>query len=407
MHFDLIIIGMGLAGLMAAKRAVESGLKVLIIGKGMGSLCLFSNTIDVLGAVAPAMKMGEGLSRWIEGHPQHPYSFAGLETIHEALFSFVSLFPPPYSFQSEEGANSVVLTGAGTFRPTYLIPSTMIAGSRLEPGQTLIVGFRGFKDFYARYVAHGLKARGVSLELVESLRKEVTASGLARLLENPSVRERIGREIKAQSRNSTRIGLPAILGLRDPMEIKKDLERIIGAEVFEIPTLPPSIPGNRIFARLKEWLIRNGTTWLLGHFVSRATVSRKRCELIHVSNPPVQTSYSADRFILATGRFIEGGLTATRERIVEPILDLPVSQPRSREEWFEKSYFSDHLIHRSGVLTDSRLRPVDERGNVILDNVWIAGSILAHHDSVAEKSREGIEIATGYWAAQQALEPKQ
>ena len=158
-----------------------------------------------------------------------------------------------------------------------------------------------------------------------------------------------------------------------------------------------------MFTRFKEWLIRNGTTWLLGHFVSRATVSRKRCEKIHVSNPPVQTSYSADRFILATGRFIEGGLAATRDKIVEPIFDLPVSQPQSREEWFEKSYFSRHLIHQAGVLTDSRLRPVDERGNVILDNVWVAGSILAHHDSVAGKSREGVEIASGYWAAKCAM----
>jgi glycerol-3-phosphate dehydrogenase subunit B len=404
MHFDLIIIGMGLSGLMAAKRAVESGLKVLIIGKGMGSLCLFSNTIDVLGTLAPTMKMEEGLSHWIENHPQHPYSQVGLGTIKEALSSFTALFPPPYSFQSREGSNSMVLTGAGTFRPTYLIPSTMAVGGPLEPAETLIVGFRGFKDFYARYAANGLKGRGISLGLVESLEKEVTASGLARLMERPSVREHLGREIKAQKKGDTRIGVPAILGLRDPMEIKRGLEKIIEAEVFEIATLPPSIPGKRVFTRFKEWLIRNGTTWLLGHFVSSATISRRRCETIHVSNPPVQTTYSADRYILATGRFIEGGLTATRHGIIEPILGLPVYQPHSREEWFGKSFFSDHLIHQAGVLTDSRLRPVDETGNVILDNVWVAGSILAHHDSVAEKSREGIEIATGYWAAQQALE---
>jgi glycerol-3-phosphate dehydrogenase subunit B len=403
MHFDLIIIGMGLSGLMAAKTAVDAGLKVLIIGKGLGSLCLFSNTIDVLGTLPPTMKMEEGLSRWIESHPQHPYSFVGLEAIKESLSSFASLFPPPYSFHSEDGVNSMVLTGAGTFRATYLMPSTMIAGRGVQPGETFIVGFRGFKDFYARYVAQGLKGRGISLELAESLQREVTASGLARLMEKSSFREQIGNEIKAHKKNNTRVGLPAILGLQDPMKIKTDLERVIGAEVFEIPTLPPSIPGKRMFTRFKEWLIRNGTTWFLGHFVSRATVNRKRCETIHVSNPPVQTSYSADRFILATGRFIEGGLTATRERIVEPIFDLPVSQPRSREEWFDKSYFSHHPIHQAGVLTDSRLRPVDERGNVILENVWIAGSILGLHDSIAEKSREGVELATGYWAAKCAL----
>ena len=59
MHYDLIIIGMGLSGLMAAKTAAEAGQEVLIVGKGMGSLCLFSNTIDVLGQFPKTMKMGE------------------------------------------------------------------------------------------------------------------------------------------------------------------------------------------------------------------------------------------------------------------------------------------------------------------------------------------------------------
>ena len=47
MHYDLIVIGMGLSGLMAAKTAVDMGRKVLLIGKGLGTLTLFSNTIDL------------------------------------------------------------------------------------------------------------------------------------------------------------------------------------------------------------------------------------------------------------------------------------------------------------------------------------------------------------------------
>ena len=35
-----------------------------------------------------------------------------------------------------------------------------------------------------------------------------------------------------------------------------------GAQVFEIPILPPSIPGMRIFNRFKEWLIQKGVTFL-------------------------------------------------------------------------------------------------------------------------------------------------
>ena len=191
----------------------------------------------------------------------------------------------------------------------------------------------------------------------------------------------------------------------DPVQIKGDLEEIMGAKVFEIPTLPPSIPGKRIFDRFKEWLIQKGVTFLLGYSVSKTIVKRKRCEGIQVFRPPVSTTYAAGRYILTTGRFIGGGLEADTEKVFESIFNLPVYQANSREEWFEKKFFTvpPHPIHRAGILTDLSFRPVGERGDLILENLWVAGSILAHHHSIDEKSREGIEIATGYAAAKYAL----
>ena len=97
---------------------------------------------------------------------------------------------------------------------------------------------------------------------------------------------------------------------------------------------------------------------------------------------------------------------AGNERISEPVFSLPVAQPKSREDWFGKSFFDNfsHPVHEAGILTDSSLRPIDEREGLLLENVWVAGSILSHHYAIDEKSREGIEIVTGYMAAQKALE---
>jgi len=405
MHYDLIIIGTGLSGLMAAKTAAETGKRVLIIGKGMGSLSLFSNTIDLLGVpLLASMKMSDGLSQWIKDYPEHPYSKLGWEGIDEALSLFSALFPPPYSLQNVGNGNWLIPTGMGTLRPTYLIPITMVAGTSLKEGDGLIVGMKGFKDFYANFVADQLKCRGVTLPLPETFSQEITATALARLMEKESFRATMAQEIKKQLQGETRVGLPAILGLRDPIKVKKGLEEILGAEVFEIPTLPPSIPGMRIFNRFKEWLIQRGVTFLLGHSVSKADLDGKRCKGIEVSHPPLSQSYSADRFILATGRFVGGGLKADGEKIFEPVFNLPVAQPKSREAWFKNSFFNSHPIHQAGILTDSSFRPVNERGELVLENVWIAGSILANHRCIEEKSREGIEIATGYRAAKNAFQ---
>jgi glycerol-3-phosphate dehydrogenase subunit B len=404
MHYDLIIIGMGLSGLMAAKTAVEAGQKVLLVGKGMGSLSLFSNSIDVLGNLPKSIKMKDGLSQWIKDHPIHPYSKVGVEKIEEALFSFLSLFPPPYSFQAIDHMNCLLPTGAGTLRPTYLIPSTMVEGASVDEGNMLIIGFEGFKDFYAHYLADQLKCRGINLQLPNPSYQELTATALARLMGKKPFRENIGREIKKQLQGESRVGLPALLGVHNPTQVKEDLEEIIGAKVFEIPLLPPSIPGMRIFNRFKEWLIKKGVTFLLGYSVSKASTKGKKCEGIEVFHPPITISYSADRYILATGRFIGGGLKANNETIFEPIFNLPLSQPPLREDWFRNSFFGDlpHPIYQAGILTDASFQSVDERETLALENVWVAGSILANHHAIDEKSREGIEIATGYTAAKHA-----
>jgi glycerol-3-phosphate dehydrogenase subunit B len=405
-----MVIGMGLSGLMAARTAVEAGRKVLIIGKGLGSLSLFSNTIDVLriphSTGKESLNLSDGLSQWIKDHPRHPYSKVGLNRIKEVLSSFISLFSSPYSFQAVGEGNSFIPTGAGTLRPTYLIPITMVAGASLKKRAALIVGFKGFKDFYPGYVADQLDCREVSLSLPNTFCHEMTATALARLMENASFRERIGREIRKNLHNENRVGFPALLGVRESWKVHKDLEEIIGAKVFEIPILPPSIPGIRIYNHFKADLIRKGANFLLGYSVSKAVLKGKKCERVDVSIPPVSKSYAADHYILATGRFLGGGLVADADRVSEPIFNLPITQPHSREEWFSKSFF-DHLphpLHQTGILTDSSFRPIDEKGEPVLENVWIAGSILAHHHYVDEQSREGIEIATGYTAAKQALE---
>jgi len=404
MQHDLIIIGMGLSGLMAAKTALDLGKRVLVIGKGMGGLILFSNTIDVLGKVPETLPLKDGLSHWIKEHPEHPYSKTGVEGIEEALSSFVSLFPPPYTFHSLDERNRKLPTAVGTLRPTYLFPSTLSGGVFLKEGNTLIVGFKGFKDFYAAYMAKQFKCRYLTVSLQEEGLPELTATYLTRQMEKEEVRERVGLEIKNSLRGETLIGFPALLGLNDPVRIKAHLEAITGGEIFEIPTLPPSILGMRIFNRFKAYLLERGANFLQGHKVSRVEVKGSICEGIEVFHPPISRFYSAPHFILATGRFIGGGLEAERERIVESLFHLPVFSEAPREEWFGKNFFDSHPIHRSGISVDHSFRPLDHNGKAVFENVRVVGTILSGHHYIDEGSREGIEISTGYWGVKRLFE---
>jgi glycerol-3-phosphate dehydrogenase subunit B len=281
----------------------------------------------------------------------------------------------------------------------------MTAGAGVKPAETLVVGIRGFKDFQGDTVSLHLGCRGVAVSLPRYGLEGLTALALARLMDEARFRESFGEAIRHQMAGERAIGLPAVLGLKNPAAVLKTLEAITGARVFEIPMLPPSIPGLRIFHRFREALIARGATFLLGHAVVGAVVKGGRCEGIVVRNAPLETTYRAERYLLAAGRFLGGGLVADMERVREPLFGLPVHQPASRGAWFRERFFQPeaHPIHSAGILTDERFRPLDPQGTVVLENLRVAGSMLAHHHATDEHSREGIDIATGFRAAREAL----
>ncbi|HUJ69949.1 MAG TPA: anaerobic glycerol-3-phosphate dehydrogenase subunit GlpB [Syntrophorhabdales bacterium] len=403
-NYQLIVVGMGLSGLMAAMTAAQAGKRVLIIGKGMGSLCLFSNSIDLLCSLK-GEDVYEGIRVWVSDHPNHPYAKAGADRIVEALSAFCSLFPLPYTFAAVGSGSCKVPTGAGTYRPTYLLPSTMTSGVGITKGG-VIVGVEHFRDFSALQAAKGLKVRGAVVSLGAHIAQDLTPLALARLVEQPTFRAAFAKEVRKQISGEDRVGLPALLGLRNPGRVKEEMENVIGAEVFEMPLLPPSVPGIRIFNRFKACLDQQrNVTFLLGPSVETAIVEGHRCAGIRVVNAPVSALYTADSYVLATGRFLSGGLVASRESIREPVFDFPVAQPQGRDDWFSPSFFEDsHLLNEAGIRVDSHFRPVDAEGRVILENVRIAGSILAYHNSIEEGSREGISLSTGYAASREAVE---
>ena len=63
--------------------------------------------------------------------------------------------------------------------------------------------------------------------------------------------------------------------------------------------------------------------------------------------------------ILATGRFLSGGLDAHPTGVREPLLDLPVTQPASRADWYRVRYTDPrgHPINRAGIEVDEQGRP--------------------------------------------------
>jgi glycerol-3-phosphate dehydrogenase subunit B len=159
-----------------------------------------------------------------------------------------------------------------------------------------------------------------------------------------------------------------------------------------VPTLPPSVPGMRVFAALRERLRRAG-----GRVILNATVTGADGPRVRARVGLREASYEADRIVLATGGFASGGLELDSEwRVRETALGLPVAGVPEGER-FKPDYFADHPMSRVGVAVDRELRPDG------LENVLVAGATLAGAAPWKEKSGDGISLATGHRAAELVL----
>lgn len=415
-YLDLLVIGAGLSGLATAWRATARGKRIRLVAKGWGTLYWHAGCIDVLGYdPADSYKIvdspAESIARLIRSSPGHPYAKLGDSVIDQALIGFKELCTSAgYDMLGSLEQNWLLPSAVGAVRPTCLAPETMVAGDLHKNDPILVVGFDGFYDFYPELIAdnltiQGIQAAGLSLSLPVLLEHRfITGRVLAELFDQLDLCEIVANKIKKVSQGRTqikplRIGFPAVLGLEKSKQVKDLLENLLGLPIFEIPTLPPSIPGIRLSRILVSAIESAGGRVFEGMQVSSATVNRNRVLEIQTEAAARQKSHRARNFVLATGGILGGGVYADHKgKVVESICQLPVSAPQNRLEWFDQKFLSasGHPIFLAGVTVNSKLQPSEPESQQILENLFIVGNLLAGSDYIQERSRDGVALATGY-----------
>jgi glycerol-3-phosphate dehydrogenase subunit B len=405
-HHDVVVIGAGLAGLTASVRLAEGGARVLVLAKGVGATHLSAGTIDVLGYNPDRVERpGEALSRLGDGHP---YGLVGASAVAASVEWLKARVADgslaPYSYVGGLEENLLLPTALGVPRPSAVVPETMVGGDLRRSAPVLVVGFRGFKDFHPALLAETLRgtgtpARAAGLDLVPDGRADVNSLGYARAFDDPSFRAEVGAQLVGRLRGDERVAFPAVLGIADPHGAWAELEQRLAHPVFEVPTLPPSVPGMRLFAILHEALRRAGGRMILNTVVVGAERKGGRVSALRVHVGLREERRGCDWVVLATGGFASRGLELdSRWTARETALGLPVAGvPAPGEERFRPGYFDDHPIARAGVAVGSDLRPEG------YENVLVAGATLAGAEPWREKSGDGISLATGHQAAELVL----
>jgi glycerol-3-phosphate dehydrogenase subunit B len=428
---DVVVVGAGLSGLTAALAAAESGARVQVLARGHTGTHWGSGGLDI-AAPPGARSPRDGLAA-LTALPGHTYADLGRDVDPGLEWIRAILAAEGLTYEgSLDAPLQAAPTSIGGTRPVAILPTAQAAAARpWAPGERLVVcGIAGFKDFWPDAIAAGLSRPGVwgvspRPERVDAVtvtlpgliaRHNLNAVEMARRFDDKAWRsaaiDRIASAVEAawadpggdaagaRATGPGRVALPAILGLDDHAAVFDEIRRRLQLEPFELPLVPPSVPGMRLYFALRAALIRMGGRVRIGEAVAHVERDGGRITTVATEAAARTSTVRTGALIIATGGIAGGGIVADNAgHLRETVLDLPVEAPEV-EAWLSRDAFDSdgHPLESAGVRVDADLRPVDVAGAPLFENVRVVGSMLAGQRSLHERCRDGVAVASGFRA---------
>ena len=346
MKFDTVIVGGGLAGMVAGISLQKAGLSTAIVSGGQNALHFFSGSFESIQAPDPR-----------------------LSTLFEEALIRVHY---------KEG---VTLMPLGTFRQSALSLEDISLFDGPKIGRrALVVNFLGYHDFFSSFIAEGLEKQGMEcrirflnlpeLESIGLSPSEMRSVQIARKMDR--IWEKVVQEVRLLLKDEDTVILPQVFGLLDP-SVPSRIRQGIPALVVFVGTMPPSVPGIRTQMLLKRRYEVLGGTFLGGDEAVEAHLYDGVVHSIVTRN--LDSHYlEASNFILATGGYFSKGLRTNPFEVSEPVFGLDVESAQDRNEWYNPSFAGDQPYMQFGVRTDASLHAIKD--GAPLKNLYAIGSVL-------------------------------
>ena len=405
---DVLVIGAGISGLVAALAAKTSGCSVSVATNGAGTVAISTGCIDLLGCVGQETVTDpwDAMKKLPE---EHPYSLLGREKIQTALAGFTEVLARqkmPYA-SAEDGKNLFLPTILGTMKPSYLVPEALDARPLTKARTILVCGVEGLRDLSPKLCRDQLKRQAalaqtrITAAMLPSpfphTHRGITALDLARHVNTDEgltwLETSLGRFAKAFDV----VLLPPILGTSRNAELLTHFKELLSAHVEEMLSIPPGVGGIRLREALSREATQQGVRFLENVNIQKAQCQSGHCVSVETDGiDPLRIT--AKSFVLATGGILGGGIRTTPFEAVEPLFHLEISPALEKVRNEPDVRKAKDLLTSLGVTVGHDLRPKDAAGACFLDNVFLAGRILGGYDFAREKSGHGVAIATGWTA---------
>ena len=372
---DVIVVGGGLAGAWAAVSASQAGAKVTLVARAPGATALYAGGMEIAPELEPVLA----------AEPHHPFT----RLYRDHLKLAADLEHVSHSFAAELGRAGLPISGEvrrtgrypdlhGAPRSAQLVPATVAPGelASLRGRRVAIVAVEGVGDYDAESTAEALWEHGVKATVARVAMKGLPLGA--------ALGDLFGRAAPAVRSGADLVAYP-------PGFVK------LPGNGFELLAAAPSPHGWRLQKALERVLRRAGVAVVAGEVTG---FRREGSSLLAAR--VADSELAADSFVLATGRFIGGGLVKSR-LVQEPLLDLAVYyQGEPIEDAYPRLRHLEYLdpapAFRTGLLTDGELRPVDPTGAPAFVNLRAAGSVLGGYDYAGGGCGFGVPLLTGWLA---------
>lgn len=377
-----MVVGGGVAGVSAALAARALGAAVTLVARAPGATSLYAGGMEIAPSLEP-----------LRGRPEHPLQRLGMDAaklgaeLDEACSGWIAtLGRAGLELRGGPRETGTYADVRGAPRTANVVPATVAGGElkALRGRRVAVVGIPAVAEYDAESTAAALK----DLAAVDA---EPVECEMGDLGPGASITDLFGRPAPRPRTRAVAIAYPP--GFADLPE-----------NGFELLAAAPSPHGWRLQQALGAALASAGVEVVhaaaAGFEAGDATVTALRLD-------DGTTTLAADAFVLATGRFIGGGLEAGRapgagdqaRGIREPLFGLQVFFQGAPAEdqavaLHHLEYLSPEPAFEAGLLTDPELRPLDREGKPPFRNLRAAGAILGGRD-YTDGFGFGVPLLTG------------
>jgi glycerol-3-phosphate dehydrogenase subunit B len=222
----------------------------------------------------------------------------------------------------------------GDFKRVALAPYSVWNAEPRSDISTAVVGVRELSSLDANFMAERLseqaRRRGVScayiarqISLAHIFGASITTLRLAtRFDSDAGFRAELAGALRSLTAGFDRVLVPGMLGLHSSAQQLSQFESEVGCSVGELPTLPASVPGLRLFHRLWRYLRERGVELFEGFPVEKVWVLDGCCTEIEIASMGRPNILCGEDVVLAAGQSsaaLLGDAFAGRDEQMHPL----------------------------------------------------------------------------------------